>query len=222
MLRKQISVFPFLNIIGTYSKTHEAEESLHLDVVEVIFIDPVSEAELNWLKELYVRVRIVIVSHGMQWATDGYRIGVLDYILKPVHATRFQITASRILEYFKIRDLALGKQLTVEEQKYIFITSNYSLVKINLDDISHVEGLKDYVKIFTISQNNPILTRMTMKALEGKLPASRFFRVHKSYIVSLSKIEAIRNQRVKIGQYMIPVSDANYDLFRKRVNGANA
>ncbi len=84
--------------------------------------------------------------------------------------------------------------------------------------MTYIEGLKDYLKIYLVSQLNPVITRMTMKTLEEKLPRNHFFRVHKSYIVSIDKIDIIRSQRIKIGLNTVPISDGYYETFRQKVN----
>lgn len=219
--KDQVMRLPFLHLVGTYTKTPEAVQALHDEVIELIF----TETEMpelsgfDLVKNFFPRPKIIFVTAHPEYALDSYHLNAVDYLLKPLSDQRFEMAASKALELSRLQDLSVAKPSTAEENpQYIFVTSNYSLVKVNLEEVSHIEGLKDYVKIYTSTQINPILTRMTMKAIETKLPAQRFFRVHKSYIVALGKIEAIRNQRVKIGQYMIPVSDSNYDLFRRKVN----
>jgi DNA-binding LytR/AlgR family response regulator len=99
----------------------------------------------------------------------------------------------------------------MEEMKaptYFFIKADYRLVKINISDITHIEGMKDYIKIHLTSQPKPIIPRMCLKHIEEKLGASDFMRVHKSYVVAIHKIEAIRNNQIFIGKYIIPISDS--------------
>ncbi len=219
--KDQVMRLPFLHLVGTYTKTPEAAEALHRDAIELIFTETempgLSGMEL--VRSVAPRPKVIFVTAHPQYALESYNLNVVDYLLKPVSEHRFEMAAAKALELSKLQELSRVKPAGMEDNPhYIFVTSNYSLVKVNLEEVSHIEGLKDYVKIYTSTQNNPILTRMTMKSIETKLPPHRFFRVHKSYIVALEKIEAIRNQRVKIGQYMIPVSDSNYDSFRRKVN----
>ncbi len=221
LTKEQVMRLPFLNLIGFYYKTREALLALHRESVDLIFTETempeLSGMEL--MKNILPRPKVIFVTAHPQYALESYNVNAIDYLLKPLSDTRFEKAAAKAMELSRLQDLSQIKPILPDENPdYIFVTSNYSLVKVNLEEVSHIEGLKDYLKIYTSTQTNPILTRMTMKALETKLPPQRFFRVHKSYIVALGKIEAIRNQRVKIGSYMIPVSDSNYDLFRRKVN----
>ena len=93
----------------------------------------------------------------------------------------------------------------------MFVNVEYSLVKISFDTITHIEGLKDYIKIYINTAVHPILTKSTLKGIEEKLPSGKFLRVQKSFIVNLDKIESIRNHRITIGKYEIPVSDTNME-----------
>jgi DNA-binding LytR/AlgR family response regulator len=107
---------------------------------------------------------------------------------------------------------------TNEEQTYMFVNVEYSLVKINFDQITHIEGLKDYIKIYVTNAVHPILTKSTLKGIEEKLPSKKFLRVQKSFIVNLEKIESIRNHRITIGKYEIPVSDSNMENLLEAIN----
>jgi DNA-binding LytR/AlgR family response regulator len=100
----------------------------------------------------------------------------------------------------------------------MFVNVEYSLVKINFAQITHIEGLKDYIKIYVTTAVHPILTKSTLKGIEEKLPSKKFLRVQKSFIVNLEKIESIRNHRITIGKYEIPVSDSNMENLLEAIN----
>jgi len=122
------------------------------------------------------------------------------------------------LDYFKSKNVLVQAQIPViEKMEYIFIHADYSLMKIMLEDILYIEGLKDYIKIHLRTQKFPVVCRMTMKLIEEKLPSAEFRRVHKSFIVSLKKVESIRNQKIKIGENHIPLSDNYSEQFYQTI-----
>jgi DNA-binding LytR/AlgR family response regulator len=158
------------------------------------------------------RPSIIFVSAYNQFAIEGYELDVLDYLLKPVAIERFLKALNKALEVIESR--RDHKKSTQNE--FIFVQSEYNLIKVNLPEISHIEGLKDYIKIHLINVTHPIITRMTMKTMEEQLPSEFFLRIHRSFIVNLQKIISIRKGRIKLTQTEIPVGE-NYNeaLFQK-------
>jgi two-component system LytT family response regulator len=213
LIAEQLKQLPQLNIKGAYNDPSQMREALVLQKDSVLFLDgdfPGLEG-LEFLRQLPSRPLTIFMSHHQDYAFESFRYNVIDYLLKPISEEKLQRAVKKIGEW-QLRSEAL---LETENNDALFVTSNYAQIKIKMNEITHVEGLKDYVKIFIEGHIHPILTRMTMKGIEEKLPNNRFFRVHRSYIVSLNKIEAIRNQRLSIGRYVIPVSDRHYENFRK-------
>lgn len=210
---EQLKQIPQLSLKGVYHDPVQAREAILLQKESLLVLDidfPNLEG-LQFLKQLPTRPLTILLSHHSDYALESYLYNVIDYLIKPVSEERLLQAVNKVTEWH----LRKESNLEPESNATLFITSNYSQIKLKISDITHVEGLKDYVKIFIEGQTHPILTRMTMKGIEEKLPNNRFFRVHRSYIVSLSKIEAIRNQRLSIGRYIIPVSDRQYENLRK-------
>ena len=120
---------------------------------------------------------------------DGFRVNALDYLLKPISYADFLEACNKALQWFQlVQQNEQSSTPAQEEPTSIFVKSEYKLLQIQLDDIKYIEGLKDYVKIYTEQSQHPILTLMNMKAIEQMLPPSRFIRVHRSFIVQKSKI----------------------------------
>jgi DNA-binding LytR/AlgR family response regulator len=161
---------------------------------------------------------VIFVTAYQQYALEGFNLDVIDYVLKPISFERFLKASHKALDYFKSK-LALQGNIVKADAKvdYIFIHADYSLMKIMLEDILYIEGLKDYIKIHVRNQKYPIVCRMTMKLISEKLPSDEFLRIHKSFIVSLKKIESIRNQKVKIGENHIPLSDSYSEQFYQTI-----
>jgi len=133
----------------------------------------------------------------------------MDFLLKPFEYDRFLKAVNKASEYLNYKD----RPFSSENANFIFVKSEYQIIKINLDDIKLIEGMDDYVKIFT--GDKMILTNMPMKDILKKLPPSNFVRVHRSFIVPLNRIENVRNKRIKIDDKLIPVGDSYAESFFK-------
>lgn len=224
VLSQHINSIPFFYLLGVYDTSENAASILRTQKVDLLFLDIENCGVdcLRSLRSLSYSTRIIITTNTDNFALEAFNLDVLDYLLKPFLKERFWKAADKAHELFGLLSLRERRNYLNDEYftnlEYLFVTSDYSLVKIKLSDVSYIEGLKDYLKIYLVNQLNPIITRMTMKALEEKLPGNQFFRVHKSYIVSIDKIDIIRSQRIKIGQNTVPISDGYYETFRQKVN----
>ncbi|MBR6489576.1 MAG: response regulator transcription factor, partial [Muribaculaceae bacterium] len=171
--------------------------------------------ELNGLelsRMLPESTRVVFTTAFEQYALDGYRINALDYLLKPISYPEFLEACNKALQWFKM--VRQAEDAKPPEATSIFVKSEYKLLQIDLDDIRYIEGLKDYVKIYTEQSPHPILSLMNMKAMEQMLPASRFIRVHRSFIVQKSKIKEIDRNRIVFGDVFIPIGDSYKQAFQ--------
>ncbi len=229
LLEDNIRKVPFLNLVARCRNAFEAVEHLRREAIDLIFLDIQMPGltGVQFLQSLGPNPPMVIfVTAYEQYALEGFNLDVVDYLLKPVSFERFLKAVTKAHELHHLRTGSVSATDTSPEAPasaeapapagdYLFVNADYSLVKIRLSDITYVEGLKDYVKIYQEGHSRPVITRLTMKALEEKLPVGRFLRVHKSYIVSLDKIESIRNLRIKIGAAQIPVSEHYSEAFFK-------
>ena len=153
------------------------------------------------------RTRIVFTTAFGQYAIDGYRVNALDYLLKPISYVDFLQAANKALQWFELVQKP-------EEIDSIFVKSDYKLVQVELKKIMYIEGLKDYIKIYTEDDAKPILSLMSMKAMEELLPSSRFIRVHRSFIVQKDKIRVIDRGRIVFDKTYIPISDSYKQVFQ--------
>ena len=153
------------------------------------------------------RTRIVFTTAFGQYAIDGYRVNALDYLLKPISYVDFLQAANKALQWFELVQKP-------EEIDSIFVKSDYKLVQVELKKIMYIEGLKDYIKIYTEDDAKPILSLMSMKAMEELLPSSRFIRVHRSFIVQKDKIRVIDRGRNVFDKTYIPISDSYKQVFQ--------
>ena len=170
---------------------------------------------LQFLKSLPNPPLVILVTAYDKYALEGFELNVVDYLLKPVSIERFLKACNRAHELFQLRQQTPVAHTPATD---FFVNVEYSLVKIIVADVAWVEGLKDYVKIYLSSAARPVITRMTFKVLEEKLPEPAFVRTHKSYLVAAQKITAVKRDFVMVGDAEIPVSEHYKDNLRKILN----
>ena len=215
LLESYVRKTDFLALEESYSSAVQALRPLGEHPVDLLFLD-IQMPALNGLE--YSRMvppttRIVFTTAFQQYALDGYRVNALDYLLKPISYTDFLQAANRALQWFE------RSEQTPKERESIFIKSDYKLIQIELRRILYIEGLKDYIKIYEEGEPKPILSLMSMKAMEEMLPASRFIRVHRSFIVQKEKIRVIDRGRIVFGKSYIPISDSYKQAFQEFIDG---
>ena len=209
LLESYVNKTPFLNLTGKYSSAMQAMKELPDMKVNLLFLD-IQMPELNGLEFSRMvdhQTRIVFTTAFGQYAIDGYRVNALDYLLKPISYPDFLQAANKALQWF---DLVQKP----EEKESIYVKSDYKLVQIELKKILYIEGLKDYIKIYLEDSPKPILSLMSMKSMEELLPANRFMRVHRSYIVQKEKIRIIDRGRIVFDKTYIPISDSYKQAFQ--------
>jgi len=220
LVEDNIAKVPFLHLDARCRNAFEAIEYLQNNQVDLIFLDIQMPGltGVQFLEGLTQKPMVIFVTAYQQYALEGFNLDVIDYVLKPISFERFLKASHKALDFYKSK-LALQGNIAKPDTKvdYIFIHADYSLMKIMLEDILYIEGLKDYIKIHVRNQKYPIVCRMTMKLISEKLPSDEFLRIHKSFIVSLKKIESIRNQKVKIGETHIPLSDSYSEQFYQTI-----
>lgn len=221
---------PFLNLVGRYSSAVEALGGLQQHQIDLLFLD-IQMPNLNGIELARVldsrgptKPRIIFTTAYNQFALEGYKVDALDYLLKPFNYEEFLHAANKALAYTELVQRSNATQAVAEttiptperaEDDYLFVKVEYQLVRIALKDILYLESLKDYVKIFLKDTEKAILTLSSLKALEEKLPGKRFMRVHRSYIVSLDKINSITRNALQIGKINITVGDQYKEEFSK-------
>lgn len=216
---------PFLKLLGRYGSGVEALQGLHElhERVDVAFLD-IQMQELTGLEMARVLgqqaapPRIVFTTAFPQYALEGYKVDALDYLVKPFNYEEFLRAANKARAYTELAQA--GPNAAAETQPdptedYLFLKVEYQLVRVALSDILYVEGLKDYVKVHLKSTPRPLLSLMSLRAMEEKLPPRRFLRIHRSFIVALDKIEAVRRLTVQIGSETIPVGEQYKEAFQQ-------
>ena len=220
LLASYVAKIPFIELMGKYTNATDALKGITEQPVDLLFLD-IQMPEVNGLelsRMVPEATRIVFTTAFQQYAIDGYRTNALDYLLKPITYANFLEACNKALQWFSLVWQS-GAAKTDEEPKSIFVKSEYKLIQINLDHIRYIEGLKDYVKIYIEGSSRPILSLMNMKAMEQQLPASRFIRVHRSFIVSKEKITEIDRNRIIFNDVHIPIGDSYKQAFQDYLAG---
>jgi two-component system, LytTR family, response regulator LytT len=230
---------PFLRLAGRYGSAVAALKAIHEQPLDLIFLD-IQMPDLTGLELARVLNRsaqprpcLIFTTAYDQYALEGYKVDALDYLLKPFNYEEFLRAANKALSHSQLQQQA--RQISpppIEAtpavappaptpdmaDEYLFLKVEYQLVRVTLSDITHIEGLKDYVKVFRLSDPKPLLSLTSLKALEEKLPAHRFMRIHRSFIVSLDRITALTRNNVQIGTVTISVSDQYKEPFSQFLN----
>lgn len=221
LLEENIRQLPFLHLQGTCKNAFEALEFLQNHSVDLVFSDIQMPGMLGtqFLQSLKQKPLFIFVTAYDQFAVESYALDAIDYLMKPVSLERFTAAALKAQQAWKQSPSAKGK---TDLEDYFFINVEYALVKIEIPKILFIEGLKDYVKIYLEGERHPVLTKITMKALEQKVGSHGFLRVHKSFIVNLRRIESLKQQRIKLGAHDIPVSDSHLAELMDHINLSKA
>ena len=206
LLASYVKEIPFLQLTGTYNSALTAITDLRSRAVNLLFLD-IQMPELSGMefaKLIQPETRIVFTTAFKQYAIEGYKVSAFDYLLKPISFDSFLATANKALEWFNTQN----QLRTTHENRFIFVKSDYRLVRILLDDILYIEGVKDYVRI-CLANGNRIMSLINMKRLEELLPHPEFMRTHRSYIAHMTNITVIDKQRILYGEDIVPISE-NY------------
>ena len=217
LLESYVTKTPFLTLKGKYNSAMLSMSDLNENPVDLLFLD-IQMPELNGMefsRMISEKTRIIFTTAFEQYAIDSYKVNALDYLLKPISYADFLHSAQKALQWVEMYNNRQTGQIITDKSapESIFIKTERKLVQIDLNQILYVEGLKDYVKIYIEGQPHPVLSLMSMKAMEELLPPQKFIRVHRSYIVQPQKIKVIERSRIVFGKEYIPISDSYKEKF---------
>ena len=202
---------PFLNLLATFDNAIDALAFLKEKKVDLIFLD-INLGEfsgINLLETNAVHAQVIITTAYQEYALKGFDLKVTDYLLKPFTFERFVQAVDRVQSH-------LPKKQTVTNRNFIFVKTENRLEKINLRDIIYIEGMRDYRRIHTT--NKKIMTLQTFTEFEKQIPPNIVCRIHKSYMISIEKIDSIEKDQIKIGDKFFPVSETYKQKFFKLIN----
>ena len=216
MLASYAAKTPFLNLVGVYNSAVEAIRTLRSEPVDLLFLD-IQMPELSGLEFATIlppETFIIFTTAFDRYAIDSYKVNTVDYLLKPIAYDNFLKAADKALRLI----VDSRKQATYAADRFIYVKSDYKLVRIDLDDIMYIEGVKDYVRIVLSNSSQPVMCLMNMRTLEEYLPTPEFLRVHRSYIVHMSKVQSIDRFRFVFGDTYIPISESYKDVVNDYLN----
>jgi DNA-binding LytR/AlgR family response regulator len=209
LIREYASKINFLNLQQTFTDTDEATAWLQENEVDLLFLD-IQMPDINGIqfyKSLAKKPQVIFTTAYSEYAVEGFNVDAIDYLLKPFEYDRFLKSVYKAKEYLEFLS---NQELQMAS---IFIKVDYQLMKINLKEIELIEGLDDYIRIYV--KPKPVLALMTLKSIQEKLPSHEFVRVHRSYIVPVSKIESFGRNKVKINGREIPIGSSYGDVYQQ-------
>jgi DNA-binding LytR/AlgR family response regulator len=223
LIEDDILKVPFLQLVKKCRSGIEALDVLQTEKIDLLFLDIQMPdiSGIQFLKSLPHKPLVIFTTAYEKYALEGFELDVVDYLLKPYSFERFLKAVNKALEHLYVQDKT-QEQPTEEvsfSNQFIFVKSDYKLVKIEISEIQYIESLKDYVKI--VVGDKPVVTLSSMKAIEEKLTAPDFIRIHRSFIINIRKIRYIHRNFVKVGEKEIPIGDNYKDNFLQIINQKN-
>ena len=214
MLEAYVARTPQLQLVASFNDPVEALSAIRSQAPELVFLD-IQMPDLDGMelsRMLPADTRVIFTTAFKQYAFESYEVSALDFLLKPIRYQKFLEAVQKAQEWFALKDAAAAQ--APSEKTALFLKVDGVLRKVELADILYVEGMKDYVMFHLASSREPLVTHMTMKAVEDLLPARDFMRIHRSYIVALSHISSVSaGGDLKVGPALLHVSDAYREAF---------
>jgi len=205
-LEEYIADIDFLNLLGTFANPLAATEILATGNVQLLFLDIQMPriTGLEFFKTLKNPPPVIFTTAYPQYALDGFEVNALDYLVKPISFDRFLKAALKAKEFYELRQVNRTENGTGDAGSYFFIKADNKLVKIFYEDILFIEALQNYVNIHTAGKK--YMSYLTFRSVEEYLPAGRFIKVHKSFIIAAARVDSIDGNEIRMGEYRIPIS----------------
>lgn len=218
LLQDNISKVPFLKLVAACNDAFEAMKALQENKIDLVFIDIQMPGltGLQFIGSLENKPLVIFITAYKHYALESYDLSVVDYLVKPVSLDRFIKACNRAKELHELK--AVKQQHTMQpSSEYFFLNVDYSQVKVIFDDIIWIEGLRDYIKINLKSTKKPLIVRTSIKTIESELPKNKFLRIHKSWLVAISEITAVRKNSIFIKEIELPVGETFRDAVEKLI-----
>ena len=220
-ISEYIKKIPYLSLTASCLDAFEAMEIMSKEKVDLMFVD-INMPDLNGLdmvKSLKEPPVVIFTTAYSEYAIEGFRVNAIDYLLKPFSMKDFIKATDKAREWIEFKAAQKGKdggEGNVDEES-LFVKSEYSMIRIRFDEIKYIEGMSDYVRIYIEGRDKPVMSLLSIKGLEERLPSDRFMRVHRSYIVNLEKIREVTRLRIVFGNTYIPVGENYKDKFNSYI-----
>lgn len=218
---KQIASYvektPFLELKKVFESPIDALSYLQNNQIDLMFVD-INMPDLNgmdFVKSIENPPKIIFTTAYSEYALEGFKVDALDYLLKPIDYATFLKASNKAKKWFDLQNLK-PEQINSNED-FLFIKSEYKILKVKLKDIKYIEGMREYVRIH-LTNEKPIMTLLSMKVVAQQLPSNSFMRVHRSYIVNLNMITTIERNRIVFDKVYIPVSENYKEDFQQFIS----
>ncbi len=209
LIAEYISRIPQLQLLQTFDDAITGAEFLRQNSVDILFVDinMPDITGIDLVRSLEEKPMVIFTTAYKKFAYEGFELEAVDYLLKPIDFSRFSRAVNKAAEYYEYK-----KDADNAETKHLFVRSEYKVIKINYTDIDFIESLEDYVKIH-VSNGKPIMSLMPLKKVLEKLPADKFKRIHRSYIVSVAKVRSVHHRKLQlISGKELPISETHLDF----------
>ena len=210
---------PFLKLVASCNSAISAIEIIENEHIDLIFTD-IQMPNLSGLEFskmiLNKGIKTIFTTAFEEFALESYKVNAIDYLIKPISYSEFFAAANKAKQ--QSSNNTLSSETPSYNEDYIFVKSDYKLIKIDLKDLIYIEGLKDYLKFYTVNSEKPILSLKSMKSLEEELSNKHFMRVHRSYMINLKKITIVERNRIVFGDKYIPVSEKYKENFQRFID----
>jgi DNA-binding LytR/AlgR family response regulator len=205
LLEDFIQKVPYLNLVARCEGPVAAFPYFEKEEIDLVLLD-IRMPDLSgtqFLKTLNKKPAVIFVTAHNEFAVEGFELDAIDYLLKPVPFDRFMAAVNKAYEYISYRK---AKSL-LKKDDFLFIKTSHKIQKIFYSDILYLEGLKDYTKIHLVDSKKPFVTLQSLKYFENRLPHDEFIRIHRSYIISLRKVDTVSRKAVLLGETELPCSE---------------
>ncbi len=215
---------PYLTLVAKCSTAFEAFEVLQNQKIDLIFLEVIlpNVSGIDFIKSLESKPMIIFTTAYSEYAIEGFNLNATDYLIKPITFDRFLKSVNKAYEFFTFKNYKYNSGRNEKEasnsKEFILVKADYKTIKININDILYVEGLKDYIKIYTTQSAKPVITLNSLKNMQKNLPSEKFSRIHKSYIIALDYIKTINKAQVVIGDTYIPIGESYKNFFLNEMN----
>ncbi|MCK9423802.1 MAG: LytTR family DNA-binding domain-containing protein [Bacteroidales bacterium] len=209
VIKKYVSDTPLVRLTGTFTDAIQALTFLKIQLVDLIILDihMPDISGIQFLQSLKEPPMVIFTTAYAEYAVKGFELEAVDYLVKPIKFERFVNALEKAQKLMTMRSA-----ITVNtEEDFLFVKSGYGTIRVNFNEILYIEGLDDYIKIHFKDEKRPVLSLMSLKSILEKLPAGRFMRIHRSFIVSLKNVRSIRKKNIFLGNIKIPIGDTYYE-----------
>lgn len=215
LIRSYISRLPDLKLVNTFEDAISGAEYLSITDIDILFLD-INMPDISGIdlaKALVSKPMIIFTTAHKQFAFDGFELEAVDYLLKPIDFERFSKAVYKAIDIKRYRNNVINHQ----EDAFIYVHSEYRMIKIMLKDIEYLESMEDYVKVH-ITNEKSILTLMSLKKIMEILPEDLFKRIHRSYIIPVSRVKSIQNKKIQLSSALLPIGESYAEQVKKWLN----